>query len=653
MKKISAYLIPHSLKARLVVLTLLFLLLPTGILGYLGYDYLYDTIKTSNIRAVGHIADARHEQLNIMLKNTTDRVEHFLQHLPQQCLANEKSKINDCLKQMLQLFINNEQAISATLTNKKGLHIHVGDTFSPEITPFQTGQLVGFSAPEKSVQRLYYIVKENKQGERLSVTFPISAIQQIFVSDPSLGESGDVFIMDSQGFFITYPHLLESQDHSKETLEQHAAHLGEAKNDHAMQHCLMMGNAEMLDVDRRNIEIIHSFRFVPEVGGGCIMAHLDQAEAFASLDILRWRVVWITIGLIIFALMIALMVGKNIVRPIDKLCTVTHEIINGNYTVSAVVAGDSEIAALANAFNLMTERLKFAFDELNAHRAQLEHQVQKRTKQLLIAKDEAEQSLRLLQETKENLVQAEKMAALGGLVAGVAHEINTPIGITVTSASFLSDETHKIFTLYKEGELGGDELEAYFDTAKQSTKLMIINCQRASDLIQSFKQVAVDQTSDKPREFNLKNYLEEILLSLRPALKKTRIKVELDCPSILFIWGYPGAVSQIITNFVMNSLFHAYEPNQTGMIKLTVLLSSADRIELRYSDDGKGIHPDIQNKIFDPFFTTQRGNGGSGLGLHVVYNLVHQILKGTLQIKSVEGQGTTFIVNFPKRLQIA
>ena len=647
MKKISTY-FPHSLKARLVVLTLLFLLLPTGILGYLGYDYLYDTIKASNIRAVGHIADARHEQLNIMLKNTNDRAEHFLQHLPQQCEKRDQAKVNDCFKQALQIFINNEQAISATLTNTSGLNIHVGNTFVPDITPFQTGQLVGFSAPEKSVQRLYYIVKENEQGERLTVTFPISAIQQIFVSDPSLGESGDVFIMDSQGFFITYPHLLESQDHSNETLEQHAAHLSEAKNDHAMQHCLMMGNAEMLDIDRRGVEIIHSFRFVPEVGGGCIMAHLDQAEAFATLNALQWRVVWITIGLVIFALMIALMVGKNIVKPIDKLCAVTHQIINGNYAISAVVSGDSEIAALANAFNLMTERLKLAFDELNAHRTQLEHKVQKRTEQLLIAKNEAEQSLTLLQETQESLVQAEKMAALGGLVAGVAHEINTPIGITLTSASFLNEETNKVISLYGQGELGGDELEAYFDNAKQSTELMTMNCHRAADLIQSFKQVAVDQTSDNQREFNLKNYLEEVLVSLRPALKNRIIRIELVCPDDLMILGFPGAISQIVTNFIMNSLTHGYDKNQQGTIKLQLSDLPENKIEFRYSDDGKGIPADIQSKIFDPFFTTQRGNGGSGLGLNLVYNIVHQTLKGSVQVHSVEGEGTTFTIHFPK-----
>ena len=386
------------------------------------------------------------------------------------------------------------------------------------------------------------------------------------------------------------------------------------------------------------------------MGGGCIMAHLDQKEAFATLNIMQWRVALIAMTLIGFALYIALLVGRNIVRPIDKLCEVTHEIINGNYTVSAVVVGDDEISALANAFNLMTKRLESAFEELHGQHTQLEYEVQKRTQELFFAKNQAEEALALLQETQQSLVQAEKMAVLGGLVAGVAHEINTPLGITLTSASFLSDETRKTSTRYKEGDLSGDELEAYFEVATQSTQLSVINCHRAADLIHSFKQVAVDQTSNNQREFNLKIYLEEVLFSLRPALKKTNIKVQLSCPTNLWLINYPGAISQIITNFVMNSLLHAYEPNQCGTIRLNIIESINDRIELHYSDDGKGIPLDIQSKIFDPFFTTKRSNGGSGLGLHLVYNIVHQKLKGTLTLQSIEGEGTTFILNFARQL---
>jgi signal transduction histidine kinase len=633
-KLVGSY--PHSLKARLIFLTLLFLLLPTGILGYLGYDYLYNTIKNNNIHAVGYIADSRHEQLNVMLQNTNNHATRFLNNLSMQCDERDAKKNHDCLQKALKMFLIDTQAVSATLTNQNNVDIaKVGKEITFDDVPFKPLQLAGFIETNQH----YFIVAKNQKGERLTVIFPVNTIQEIFVTDPRLGASGDVFIMDSKGFFISQPRLLDTNSPQ------------EAKNDHAMHHCLMMGNAEMLDVDRRNVEIIHSFRFVPEIGGGCIMAHLDQAEAFATLHMLQWRVIWITLGLIVFALIIAVMVGRKIVKPIEKLCAVTHQIINGNYTVSAVVSGDSEIAELANAFNLMTERLRSAFNELNAHRAQLEHKVKKRTAELSIAKDEAEQSLRLLQETQENLVQAEKMAALGGLVAGISHEINTPIGITVTSASFLNAETNKVMLLYQEGELGGDELESYFETAKQSTHLMMINCQRAADLIQSFKQISVDQTSEQLREFNLKNYLDEILLSLRPALKKRLIDVKLDCLPSLFVLGYPGAISQIVTNFVMNSLLHAYDSNENGTITLSVSLLSADKIELRYSDNGKGIRPDIQSKIFDPFFTTQRGNGGSGLGLHVVYNLVHQVLKGSLQINSIEGKGTTFTLNFPKRMQ--
>ena len=256
----------------------------------------------------------------------------------------------------------------------------------------------------------------------------------------------------------------------------------------------------------------------------------------------------------------------------------------------------------------------------------------------------------LLQETQENLVQAEKMAALGGLVAGVSHEINTPVGITLTSASFLNEETHKVMSLYQQGELSSDELEAYFDNAKQSTELMTINCHRAADLIQSFKQVAVDQTSDNQREFNLKTYLEEVLVSLRPALKNRLIHVELNCPNDLDILGFPGAISQIMTNFIMNSLMHGFEQNQKGEIKLNISNLPDNKIEFRYNDNGKGIPSEIQNKIFDPFFTTQRGNGGSGLGLNLVYNIVYQTLKGTLHVHSVESEGTTFIITFPKSI---
>jgi signal transduction histidine kinase len=622
-------------------ITLLFLLLPTGILGYLGYDYLSENIKKTQIRTVANVADTRFDQVVELFKAANIHASHLLNHLSAQCDTNDKSKsdIDTCLKDTLTTFIEDEEALSATLTRANGEEITVGKPPAIKIKPFQEKQLAGFSKPSGSNSYYYYVkVCHDNTLDCLVIIYPIKAVQHIFMANSGLGISGDVFMLDANGFFITRPHLLTRQIYS------------ESPDDHATQHCLTQKNSEILDIDRRNIDIIHSFRFVPEIGGGCIMAHLDQKEAFATLNTMQWRVAMTAMTLIGFALYIALLVGRNIVKPIDKLCEVTHEIINGNYTVSAVVVGDDEISALANAFNLMTKRLESAFEELHSQQTQLEYQVQKRTQELFLSKNQAEEALVLLQETQQSLVQAEKMAVLGSLVAGVAHEINTPLGITLTSTSFLSDETQKISTLYKKGDLSGDELESYFEIATQSTQLSVINCHRAADLIHSFKQVAVDQTSDNQREFNLKIYLEEVLFSLRPALKKTNIKVQLSCPSNLWLINYPGAISQIITNFVMNSLLHAYDTGQCGTIRLNIIELPNDRIELHYSDDGKGIPFEIQSHIFDPFFTTKRSKGGSGLGLHLVYNIVHQKLKGTLTLKSIEGEGTTFILNFARQL---
>jgi len=268
--------------------------------------------------------------------------------------------------------------------------------------------------------------------------------------------------------------------------------------------------------------------------------------------------------------------------------------------------------------------------------------------ELMIAKTNAETALNILQQTQESLVQAEKMAALGGLVAGIAHEINTPVGIILMSATHLEAETDKASERYSQGELSGDELEGYFDTARQSVRLMTINSQRAADLIHSFKQVAVDQTSGERRKFELKSYIEEILLSLLPQLKRTAIKTTLECPENLIVDTYPGALSQILTNFIMNSLQHAYQPDQVGMLSIRVTLLSDDNISLVVSDNGQGIPPELQAKIFEPFFTTRRGKGGTGLGLHIVYNNVRQILKGSLQMHSVLAQGTTFTLYFPR-----
>lgn len=257
-----------------------------------------------------------------------------------------------------------------------------------------------------------------------------------------------------------------------------------------------------------------------------------------------------------------------------------------------------------------------------------------------------------LRRTQDNLVQSEKMASLGGLVAGVAHEINTPVGIGVTAASHLREKATELAGFYADGKVRRADLEAFLKTANESTEIVLSNLTRASDLIRSFKQVAVDQSSEERRIFGLGGYLEEVVLSLQPQLKKTRHKVTVDCDQGLQIDTFPGALSQIVTNLILNSVIHAYNDGQAGLLNV-MIRESAGAIELVYTDDGKGIPSDQLPHIFDPFFTTRRGQGGSGLGLNIVHNLVTQKLGGAITCESEPGAGTCFRISFPATMRKA
>ena len=272
------------------------------------------------------------------------------------------------------------------------------------------------------------------------------------------------------------------------------------------------------------------------------------------------------------------------------------------------------------------------------------------TRQALVAaKQQAERALAQQQQMQNELVQVEKLAALGGLVAGVAHEVNTPIGVLLSAATHLDAETQKTDRAYQAGQLSEEGLSEYFTTARQATQLMALNSQRAADLIQSFKQVAVDQTGGERRVFGVASYIDEVLLSLRPHLKKSHACISVDCPPGLTLDSLPGAFSQVLTNLVMNALIHAFAPEQVGHIDISVADEGA-QIRLIFSDDGQGIAPELHTRVFEPFFTTRRASGGSGLGLHIVHSIVTQSLKGTLAFHSQLGQGTTFILHLPRSL---
>lgn len=251
-----------------------------------------------------------------------------------------------------------------------------------------------------------------------------------------------------------------------------------------------------------------------------------------------------------------------------------------------------------------------------------------------------------LRSTQDKLMQSEKMAALGGLVAGVAHEINTPVGIGVTASTHLQECIRHFEALYRSDRASKQDLEELLEDVREAGDVIHANLQRAIELIQSFKQVAVDQSTQERRRFNLRTYLQEILLSLHPRLKRTSHRVELNCPDDIELDSYPGAVSQILTNLVMNSLIHAFEADEKGALSI-----DASRVEggvrLTYADNGRGMSSEQAARVFEPFYTTRRGSGGSGLGMNIVYTLVTDTLGGSIECTTQPGKGVSYQITIP------
>ncbi|MEI7612610.1 MAG: ATP-binding protein [Betaproteobacteria bacterium] len=260
---------------------------------------------------------------------------------------------------------------------------------------------------------------------------------------------------------------------------------------------------------------------------------------------------------------------------------------------------------------------------------------------------ELQDSLELLKKNQHQLIQSEKMAALGGLVAGVAHEINTPVGIGVTAASLLEDKTRECANLFSTQAMKRSDLDAYFRLAIEASAMILANLGRASDLIQRFKQVAVDQSCEELNEFRLKACLDNHLMSLRPMLKNGAHTVQIQCREDLVLKSYAGVLGQIISILVMNSQLHGFEEVKNGSITLDVE-EQGDDIALEYRDNGRGIPMENLEHIFEPFFTTKRNHGGTGLGLHILYNLITQTLGGQIELESKYGHGVLFRIHIPK-----
>ncbi len=282
------------------------------------------------------------------------------------------------------------------------------------------------------------------------------------------------------------------------------------------------------------------------------------------------------------------------------------------------------------------QKAEFALSCLNE---ELEQRVAERTTELQHALD-------ILQKTQEQLIQSEKMALLVSLVAGIAHEINTPIGVGLTAASHLQETTREFQHAYEQNVVKRSDLEAYLRTATEASQILMKNMHIAAERAQSFKEMAVDQASGAKHRFHLKSYLDEIMSNLHPALEKAACQIVITCPDDLEIESFPGAFSQIISNLAMNSLMHGFEDMRGGEIRIDVTYEKPTVI-LTYSDNGKGMNQEQCARVFEAFYTTKRHQGGSGLGMNIVHNLVTRKLRGQIECQSLPDVLTTFTIRIP------
>ncbi len=342
----------------------------------------------------------------------------------------------------------------------------------------------------------------------------------------------------------------------------------------------------------------------------------------------KLMVIIAVIGLILMASMYV-SVRKNVFLPIQDIGANIDKLRSGDRNVEFKLRGDDELGRVISSLQEFQSELS----ELDALRLKNE----KQNEHLQDERDKMSETLEALQQAQEKLVASEKLAALGSLVAGVAHEINTPIGVAVTMSSTLDHNLKQFLEKIKSGQIRKMDLEGFSNQASESVEVLNKSLSSASELITNFKQVASDQTSEKRRSFDLQQLIDEVYVTLKHKVKNTSYKIRIDCPSDITLESYPGPLGQVVTNLINNSLLHGFDGRDSGNIQVKVSLEDTSNVRIIYTDDGVGISEKNLKHVFDPFFTTKLGKGGSGMGLHIVHNIISGVLGGSVSVESKAG----------------
>lgn len=471
----------------------------------------------------------------------------------------------------------------------------------------------------------------NERGERvgvITVDFDLYDLSET-ISMANIGETGYVILTDSSGMILAHPKDPNHVGRSINDLD-----LGQLTiNDEVIPRQLSV-KAE--DGISKKVNIIESelnifpLRYV---------VVLDESELYASgIDIIFAILPFIFI-LLILVLMLTHFLSNRLSLPLIQLSEFSDLLAKGDLSKRFQSNRIDEIGLLANRFNFMAESLESIKDTL-------EERVAERTLDLEKKNEELENALIIIKRTQEQLIQSEKLTGLSTLVAGISHEINTPLGVAITGNSFLEHLVENLIKSLKEERLTAIELQNKLKQIKESSEIISRNLFRSKELVESFKKVSVDHSTDEKRYFFFVEYIQEVINSLSPLLRDTCSTVKIHAEKDFNFLGHPSDFAQIFTNLVTNSIKHGFKNQKNNEIHIHIKKSD-DSVSIIYEDNGIGVKEDYLHRLFEPFFTTERTNGGTGLGLHIIYNIVNLKYSGKISVKNREDSGLRFTLSLP------
>lgn len=343
-----------------------------------------------------------------------------------------------------------------------------------------------------------------------------------------------------------------------------------------------------------------------------ILAVVDRDIIYQDV----YRAIWLSVGaglvVLIGSIIIIRRIALMISQPIEDLTMGTLAMKNGQYDVRVETSGGGELSELAKSFNTMAEEIEDNFIQIRS--------------------------------------KSESLSLLASFAAGMAHDLKTPIGNSNTLISYLDEEVKKFNEAYQNNQLRKGKFEAFIREMEESIDIMSKNIAQATELVTGYKTVSVDQLNRERRMIDLRSYVNEVLHTLRPKLKTSNITINNNVDDNVITWTYPGAISQILTNLIMNSQIHGFESMEAGQIDISIKKEGGN-IVMVYEDNGVGISQENLKKLYDAFFTTKHDKGGSGLGMHIIYNLVKSLLHGRVECESQLGHGVRFTIVFPDEAQ--